>query len=168
MSDLPKIYLNGVDVSGLTEINLDRDAQIALYSGAEGYKPGGFISDDGVLSGRGSYDRGMDGPPVPWPEFFKRFRYKPNFTFECEYDIDANKYSLYMQMLVLDSREQSERMVPVRKYLLLNWHGDYPTLREQCMEIYYELLGAETHECGEWFRFDEQLPFDPHKNEGMS
>lgn len=107
-----------------------------------------------------------------WKEFFDDFKHKPNWEFHYEYLINYNDHKLVMVMYVPNSRvplpepevgphrqRQNVPLIPITQSIMLDvWFG------EEHAKSYLRFLidGMENHEIDEWFRYKDELVFDPH------
>lgn len=107
-----------------------------------------------------------------WQEFFENFSYKPNVTFQYQYQIDYDRSRVNITMWVPDSRRDHVPettpwgrktivpLVPIDKVVMLErWYNE-----ERAKEfIWFHLHDLEIHEMGEWFKYKGERPYDPHK-----
>lgn len=112
---------------------------------------------------------------LKWEQFFKDFSYKPNWEFDYQYQPDFDDQKVFITMRVPDSRRPLPEptpldnlmgkrtvipAVPINKTVMLGpFHGeayakDY---------IRHHIIDMEIHEVDEWFRYQGELVFDPHK-----
>lgn len=96
-----------------------------------------------------------------WQEFFKNISYKPQWSFTYMYDIDFDKQKCLIEARVQDSRG-SDRAITIHNTWYLNGYWEIPEDAKLAILMSF-IQDLEIHESQEWFRYKDELCFDPHK-----
>lgn len=98
-----------------------------------------------------------------WDEFVKSFKYKPFTHVEHVYDIDYDWHFLVVDMIVPDINNPS-KTIRISQKTKVPPFGTHGINEEGALAWLRDILQAmECHEVDEWFNYDGERTFDPHK-----